>query len=82
MIWRKKHILKFLREIDNVSNFIFWGKRAAPKIPSFIKKMVEEREKARKKKDWKLADELRKKIKETGYKVEDTKKGAKIKSIK
>jgi len=77
-----KDILKFLRKIDKVFNFIFWGKRVAPKIPSFIKKMVREREQARERKNWKLADEIRRKIKQMGYWVEDTKEGSKIKILK
>ncbi|GAH78224.1 unnamed protein product [marine sediment metagenome] len=43
--------------------------------------MVREREKARKEKDWKLADEIRRKIKKLGYWVEDTKKGPKVKRL-
>jgi len=76
-----RDILKFLRKIDKVFNLIFWGKRVAPKIPSFIKKMVREREEARKRKDWKLADEIRRKIKDLGYQIEDTKEGPKIKKL-
>ena len=76
-----RDIFKFLRKIDKVFNFIFWGKRVAIKIPSFIKKMVREREKARKSGDWKLADEIRKKIKKIGYWVEDTKKGPEMKKL-
>lgn len=41
------------------------------KIPEEIKKLVEERENARKKKDFKKADELRDKIKKKGFIVED-----------
>ncbi len=77
-----KNVLKFLGKIDEVFNFIFWGKKAVPKTPLFIKKIVKEREKARQRKNWKLADELRKKIKQMGYRIEDTKKGPKIKKIK
>lgn len=76
-----RDILKFLRRIDKVFNFIFWGKRVASKIPFFIKKMVREREEARKREDWKLADEIRRKILWMGYKIEDTKEGPKIKKI-
>ena len=42
-------------------------------IPGEINKLVAEREKARKKKDWEKADELRKKINKLGYVLEDTK---------
>jgi len=75
-----RKILKFLKEVDEVFNFIFWGKKETAKIPSFIKKLVEQREKARKKRDWKLADEIRKKIEQMGYQIKDTKEGPKIKN--
>jgi len=75
-----KNILKFLKETDKIFNFIFFGKKEA-KIPALIEKMVREREKARKEKNWKLADETRKKIKQMGYRVEDTEEGPKIKKI-
>ncbi len=76
-----RDILRILRKIDKVFNFIFWGKRVAPKIPDFIKKMVREREDARRRKDFKKADEMRRKIKQRGYWVEDTKGGPKIKKL-
>ena len=75
-----KNILKFLKETDEIFNFIFWGKKEI-KIPALIEKMVKERERARNKKDWKLADELRKKVEKMGYKIEDTKEGPKVKRI-
>ena len=37
-----------------------------------IKKLVEERERARRDKDWERADQLREEIKSRGYVVEDT----------
>lgn len=79
-----RDILKLLRKIDKVFNFIFLEGAAGgwrPKIPGFIKKMVREREEARKQKNWKLADEIRKKVKQMGYWIEDTKEGSKIKKI-
>jgi cysteinyl-tRNA synthetase len=51
-------------------------------IPDNIKKLVSEREKARKDKDWDKADELRDKINKLGYKVDDTGDGVKINKIK
>ncbi|MDD5192611.1 MAG: cysteine--tRNA ligase [Candidatus Nanoarchaeia archaeon] len=50
-------------------------------IPNNIKKLVDEREKARKNKDWKKADEIRNKIKGSGYKIDDTNDGVKISKI-
>lgn len=48
-------------------------------IPAEVKELVSMREAARKNKNWKLADELRKKIEEKGFSMEDTAKGAVIK---
>lgn len=52
------------------------------KIPSKIKKLIEKREKYRQEKNWKKSDKIRKEIEKMGYKVEDTKKGPKIKKSK
>jgi cysteinyl-tRNA synthetase len=46
-----------------------------------VLKLVKERESYRKKGQWKLADEIRKKVKKMGYWIEDTKKGPKIKKL-
>src|SRR3989338_5398310 len=48
------------------------------KIPKEIQKIIEEREKARKNKDWKKADELREKIKKFGYYINDKSDGYEI----
>ncbi len=48
-------------------------------IPSEIKKLVEEREKARKEKNWNKADELREKINKLGFAIEDKEEGTVIK---
>jgi len=73
-----KNILEFLRKIDKIFNFIFW-KKPKEKIPEGILKLVKERERYRREGSWQKADEIRKKIKELGYWVEDTKEGPKIK---
>ncbi|MBU0998728.1 cysteine--tRNA ligase [Patescibacteria group bacterium] len=51
------------------------------KIPEEIKKLAEEREEARKEKDFKKSDELRKEINSLGYEVKDTSAGQKISKI-
>ena len=50
-------------------------------IPVEIRKLAEEREKSRKAMDWKKSDELRDKIKEKGFIIEDTKEGYRIKKM-
>ena len=75
-----KKILEFLRKVDGVLNFIFW-KKPKEKIPEEIIKLVKEREKCRRNGLWQKADEMRKKIKELDYWIEDTKEGSKVKKI-
>ena len=47
-------------------------------IPEEIMKLVEERNQARKDKNWELSDKLRDIIKEKGYTVIDAKDGTKL----
>ena len=50
-------------------------------IPKEITKLAEEREEARKNKDFKKSDELRDKINSLGYEIEDTSEGPEISKI-
>lgn len=50
-------------------------------LPGFVQKLVEERESARKSKDWAKADELRDAIKKAGFTVIDTDSGPEISKI-
>jgi len=47
-------------------------------IPTEVKKLVDEREKARKEKNWAKSDELRDKIMGLGYEIKDTSSGQQI----
>lgn len=67
-------------EMDKVFGLDLFKKEKI-EIPKEIQKLVGEREKARKEKDWKKSDQLRAKIKSLGYWVEDTNEGPKIKKI-
>ncbi|MDP3057143.1 MAG: cysteine--tRNA ligase [bacterium] len=49
-------------------------------IPPEIKKLAEQREKAREEKNWALADQLREKIEKEGFAVEDTDGKTKVKN--
>ncbi|MBI2099428.1 cysteine--tRNA ligase [Candidatus Uhrbacteria bacterium] len=73
-----KAAAKLLREMGSTLGIGF-KKREAEKVPTEAQKLVREREEARKKGDFKQADELRQKIKELGFKVEDAATGPKIK---
>ncbi|WP_410508795.1 cysteine--tRNA ligase [Methanosarcina hadiensis] len=48
-------------------------------VPDEVLRLVEDREAARKKKDWATSDAIREKIKSLGYIVQDTKEGPKVK---
>lgn len=75
-----KNILELLKKFDKVFNFIFWEK-PKEKTPSFILNLAERRERYRKEGSWQKADEMRRKIKEKGYWLEDTKAGPKVKKL-
>jgi len=51
------------------------------KIPENVKELVLEREEIRKQKNWKRADEIRKRVLEMGYEIEDRKSDSKIKKV-
>ncbi|QQG38425.1 MAG: cysteine--tRNA ligase [Candidatus Woesearchaeota archaeon] len=74
---KEKHVL--LLKFDKIFGLNL-GFIEAIKVPAEIKKLVDEREKARKKKDFKKADEIREKVKKKGYVLEDTEKGVRVKS--
>ncbi len=57
----------------------FFAEAGKKEIPEEVMKLVEEREKARKKKEWAISDYLREKIKSLGYVVKDTKEGPNVK---
>jgi len=71
---------KLLLDFDKVFGLNL-AKVKKPKIPPKIKELVKTREKYRKSGDWKSADEIRKKIKDLGYQIEDTRGGPKIKKL-
>ena len=50
-------------------------KKGEEKIPEEAMKLIEEREEARKKKDWEKADEIRERLRKMGIILEDTKEG-------
>jgi len=77
---KAKGKLRTIKEMDKVFGLDLL-KRKTIKIPAEVKKLITKRENAREKKDWKKADDLRKKIKKLGYNIEDTKGEVKIKKI-
>ncbi len=50
-------------------------------LPKEVKKLIDERENARKAKDWKKSDEIRDKITKLGWEVKDTPEGQKLRKL-
>jgi len=66
-----------IKKIDEVFGLDLLKKEKIS-VPIEIKKLVDERENARKNKDFKLADEIRNKINKLGYNISDTDEGPKL----
>ncbi len=69
--------LRTIKKMDEVFGLDLLKKEKI-EIPQQIKKLVEQREKARKEKNFELADEIREKIKKLGFYVDDTEEGARL----
>ncbi len=67
-----------VKEADSILGLNLTKKSKEEKIPMEVKKLAKERETARKSKDWKKSDELRSKIQQSGYTIEDTETGFRI----
>jgi cysteinyl-tRNA synthetase len=77
-----KKKIKLLEKFDDVLGLsIINMKEVKTKIPSEIKKMVEEREKLRKKRLWPEADIVRNRIAKEGYRVQDKEDGPQVEEI-
>ena len=75
----KEAALSFLKKADRIFNVIF--QKSKNIIPKEISILAKQREKARQEKNWDKADEIRKKINELGWQIEDTSSGFKIKKL-
>jgi cysteinyl-tRNA synthetase len=69
--------IKTIKKMDEVFGLDLLKKEKL-EIPADVMKLVKDREKARKDKDWKKADKLRSEIEKKGWKVDDTSEGSKV----
>jgi cysteinyl-tRNA synthetase len=72
--------LQTIRIMDEVFGLKLLEKEKI-KIPDEIQNMIEEREKARKAKDWKKSDKIRENVKKMGFWIDDTAEGPKIQKL-
>ena len=79
----KEQLSKGLEIFDELTSVlgILYNKKNEIEIPSEVLDLVEKRKEARKNKDFNLADELRNKITEYGFIIEETRQGTKISKI-
>ena len=73
-----KKSYELMLEFDKVFNVLTISDE---ELPEAIKKLVDEREEARKAKNFKKADKLREEIIRKGYILEDSKEGVRVKKI-
>ena len=69
--------IKFIETADKLFSFL----QEKIDLPKDIAELVNKREKARRKKDWSLSDQIREELKEKGWIVEDTTEGSKCYNI-
>jgi cysteinyl-tRNA synthetase len=67
----------FLQQLDAVLGLLPEGLEVDPEV----RRLADERDNARKAKNWKLADEIRDKVRQMGYVLEDTPHGVRIKKV-
>lgn len=72
--------LDLLKEWDQVLGVLPLEKSEG-EIPNELVQLLEKREEARKAKDWALSDQMRGRILERGYVIEDTPQGARLKKL-
>lgn len=74
-----KNTLSFLSEIDKIFGFILSDQKTI--IPKKVQELANQREGHRKNNEWEKADELREKIQEMGWELEDTEAGSKLRRL-
>ena len=73
--------LKTLEGFDSVFG-VLGGAGGGEKPPAEVEQLAKDRAEARKKKDFKTADDIRDKIRALGWTLEDTREGPKWKKLK
>lgn len=74
-----KYALDLIRELGSPLGILQKSTKAS--LEEEIERLIQERQKARKEKDWALADKIRDDLKERGIVLEDTPQGVRWKQI-
>ena len=79
---KSKALADLLLKFDEVLGLkIDYINKEELQIPEEIKKLIEDRKKAREEKNWKLSDEIRDIIQQKGYIIKDTKEGVTLEKL-
>lgn len=70
--------LDMLRHVNSVIDVLNFEEES---VPAEVEKLAQDREQARRDRNWKLSDELRDRISSQGFAVEDTPKGPRLKRL-
>lgn len=74
-------ILDFYHEINNIFGFLAKGLKSVSTLDKEIEELISTREKARREKNWALADAIREQLKEKNILLEDTPQGVRWKIL-
>ncbi len=74
-------VIQTFRELGNIFGILEEEVTIEEKLPKKVENLIQQREEARKKKDWKAADKIREEIKKLGYLLEDTPEGVRWRKI-
>ena len=72
----KLEIIDYFETIDRILGIL---SNKTIELDDDVKSLIEQRDEARTKKDWKKSDEIREELLKKGFIVEDTKEGTRIK---
>ncbi len=77
----KAYLEEALNLFNELTGVIGIVRKGEDTLEAEVERLIEERQKARKEKNWKLADEIRDKLKEMGIELQDTPNGVKWKKL-
>lgn len=75
------NIVLTLRDLGAILGILAREVPIEEELPEEVERLLQQREEARKRKDWKSADRLRKEIRKLGYLLEDTDEGVRWRKI-
>lgn len=76
-----ERIIQALRELGGILGILEKEVIIEEKLPKKVEKLIQQREDARKREDWKTADRIREEIRKLGYLLEDTLEGVRWRRI-